>query len=255
MSHKYSDMNGDIAPSSIGADIAAAKGILVVVSAGNEGNDPWKYVTAPADADSVLTIGATDRFGQYVYFSSVGPTFDKRVKPNVVAQGLNSTVLGTNGDVITGSGTSFSGPIIAGMAACLWQARPELSNMQLITAMEHNANQSTHPDSLLGYGVPDFYMAMLYPTKIESLREKKQIQVYPNPFNENFEIKFSKKDQKDEVNIEVYDLKGKLVIRKKLNVGSNNTVDFSGLNGLASGMYIINLRVGKEKYDLKMLKQ
>ena len=255
LSHTYADMNGDIAPSTIGADIAASKGMLVVVSAGNEGNDAWQYITAPGDADSVLTVGATDRYGDYAFFSSVGPTVDGRVKPNVTAQGLSATVIAINGDISTSSGTSFSGPIIAGMAASLWQARPELNNMALIKAMENNASQSVAPDSLLGYGLPDFYMAWMYPTAIETVDIENQIQIYPNPFNESFEINISTRSERKNVSIQVYDLNGSKIIEKKLTVMNKTTVDFSGLNAIPAGMYFVKLKVGENIYKLKMLKQ
>jgi hypothetical protein len=255
MSHTYADMNGDFAPSTIGADIAAQKGILVVVSAGNEGNDAWKYITAPADADSVLTVGATDRYGYYAYFSSMGPTPDGRIKPNVAAQGLNSTVISTTGEVSTSSGTSFSGPIIAGMAASLWQARPELSNMELISAMQNNASQATKPDSLLGYGIPDFYMAYLYPTKIENLEQNREILVFPNPSTGNFEIKFSKVPIQKTVQIDVINLNGRVLETRNLTIDNDNKLDFSGLNNVPNGMYFLRIQAGEQAYKLKMLKQ
>jgi len=170
-SHTYEEMNGDIAVSTIAADIASAKGILVVTSAGNEGNDPWKYITSPADADSVLTVGATKSNGKISNFSSRGPSSDNRIKPDVMAQGTFVWVLGRYGGVYPSNGTSFSGPIIAGAVACLWQANPEFSNMEIIDALQKSSSRYTNPDAEYGYGIPDFNKADLYLKK--KLRNKK----------------------------------------------------------------------------------
>ena len=125
LDHSYEDMDGNTTPVTIGADMAVSKGMIVVNSAGNSGGSFWQYIGAPADGDSVFSIGAVDGSGNYAGFSSTGPTFDGRMKPNVVAQGQGSTIIDPwTGSVSYGSGTSFSSPITAGMIACLWQANP-----------------------------------------------------------------------------------------------------------------------------------
>ena len=131
-SHSYEDMDGNTSRVTIGADIAAGKGILVVTSASNQGNKPWHYITSPGDGDSVLTVGAVDSTGVYAYFSSTGPSADGRVKPDVTAQGMATIIMGRDGKIGKGNGTSFSSPLIAGLSACLWQAFPEMTNMQII---------------------------------------------------------------------------------------------------------------------------
>ncbi|MBN2891036.1 MAG: S8 family serine peptidase [Bacteroidales bacterium] len=162
LSYKYEDLNGNTAVSTIGADIASSKGILVVTSAGNEGNDPWRYVSAPADADSILAVGAVNFKGKYGSFSSQGPSYDNRIKPEVCAQGVSATVQLSNGRIGTANGTSFSGPIMAGAVACLVQAFPDKSNMEIIEAVIRNSSQAKSPDEKLGYGIPDFYKAFKY---------------------------------------------------------------------------------------------
>ncbi len=157
--HTYADMDGNTTPISRGADIAASKGILVVTSAGNEGNDPWKYISAPADADSVLSVGAVRADGKYGYFSSRGPSFDGRVKPDVCAQGVQAAVQGTNGRIDGANGTSFSGPIMAGAVTCLWQANPEFNNMEIIEAVRQSSSQYDKPDTYLGFGIPNMLKA------------------------------------------------------------------------------------------------
>lgn len=159
-SYKYSDMDGNVAVSTIAADIAASKGILVTVSAGNEGDDLiWPWITSPADADSVLTVGAVDKNGVIANFSSRGPAYDGRIKPDVCAKGLSSAVQGTSNHITTSSGTSFSGPIMAGACICLMQAHPKAPVMELIRAIKTSASQFDKPDSTYGYGIPDFELA------------------------------------------------------------------------------------------------
>jgi len=161
-SYTYEDMNGDITICSQAADIASSKGILVVTSAGNEGNDPWKYISTPGDADSVLTIGSVTSSGNVSGFSSRGPSSDNRIKPDVMAQGSWAWVLGRRQGVTAASGTSFSGPIIAGAVACLWQANPEFNNMEIIDAIKKSSDRYSNPDGDYGYGIPDFEKADLY---------------------------------------------------------------------------------------------
>ncbi|MBN2699157.1 MAG: S8 family serine peptidase, partial [Bacteroidales bacterium] len=119
--YSTSDMDGNTTWVTRGADLAARKGMLVVVSAGNSGDEPWRIITAPADGDSVLTVGAVDSEGAYVSFSSQGPTADDRVKPNVMAQGRGVYIQKSNGEITARGGTSFSAPIMTGLATCLWQ--------------------------------------------------------------------------------------------------------------------------------------
>jgi serine protease AprX len=159
MDYSYSMMDGNTALVTRAADMAASTGILVVNSAGNEGGTSWQYVSAPADADSVLAVGAVDRNGNYVSFSSTGPTINRHIKPNVAAQGLMATVGKPSGGIGFNNGTSFSSPIMCGLVTGLWQANPKLSNMEIIQVLQESASISSKPDTLLGYGIPNFKKA------------------------------------------------------------------------------------------------
>ncbi len=161
-SHKYEDMNGDTAPISIAADIAASKGIFVVTSAGNEGNDPWHYVSAPADADNVLAVGSVTAIGTISDFSSRGPTADGRIKPDGMAQGSFAKVQSSSGKITSSFGTSFSGPILAGAVACLWQANPEFTNIEIIDAVRRTASLALEPNADYGFGIPNLALADAY---------------------------------------------------------------------------------------------
>ncbi len=160
MNHEYEDLNGDKAVITRAADWAASKGILVVNSAGNEGSADWHYIGAPADADSVLAIGAVDRNGKRAYFSSWGPTVDGRVKPNVTARGQSTVVASLSDfDITNANGTSFSSPIMAGMATSLWSSAPNASNMEVFEALQKAGSTAMQPDSSFGYGIPDMVKA------------------------------------------------------------------------------------------------
>ena len=166
----YSDMNGQTTRCSQAAQIAAAKGMLVVVAAGNDGNKAWHYISAPADADHILTIGAVDIHDSIAAFSSWGPTADGRVKPEVCATGSQTALINPlNNSVIYGNGTSFACPIIAGMAACLWSAIPHANNMEIRERIIQSADRYTLPHDHYGYGIPNAWLAYGKTTDIESI--------------------------------------------------------------------------------------
>ncbi|MEY3692797.1 MAG: hypothetical protein RL157_121 [Bacteroidota bacterium] len=158
--HSYADMDGRSTPISLAAVAAARTGMILCVSAGNEGSSSWKYISAPADADSILAVGAVDEFGVRASFSSQGPSADGRVKPDVAARGLGAAVVNSSGNVATSSGTSFSSPIMAGAMASLVQAAKTLPNGYTANDLIHRVRMSAHrsfaPDSFLGYGIPNF---------------------------------------------------------------------------------------------------
>ena len=156
LDYSYADMNGNTSISANAVDLAAKKGILMVVSAGNEGNNSWQYITTPGDADSCLTVGAVNVIGTPAGFSSFGPSSDGDVKPDVVSVGAGTTVANsTDGSPSFGNGTSFSCPNMAGIATCLWQAFPESSNTDIIDALRRSASHFENPDNKIGYGIPD----------------------------------------------------------------------------------------------------
>ena len=158
----YADMNGQTTRCSQAAQIAARKGMLVCVAAGNEGNKEWHYLTAPADADSILCVGAVDSEGTIAAFSSRGPSSDGRVKPDVCAVGAGSCIIQpSDGSIQYGNGTSFACPLIAGMAACIWSALPDLNAMEIRRRIICSADRYHNPDADYGYGIPNAWLAYL----------------------------------------------------------------------------------------------
>ena len=157
--YRYRDLNGHYALMSREAAKAADKGIVVVCSAGNSGSGSWKKITPPGDAENVITVGAVNKYGVLAPFSSVGNTADGRVKPDVVAVGLGSDVMGTDGNLRHANGTSFSSPIMCGMVACLWQACPELTAKEIIELVRRSGDRAGFTDNIYGYGIPDLWKA------------------------------------------------------------------------------------------------
>jgi serine protease AprX len=154
--HTYADMNGNTTIIAKAADIAAKKGMLIVVAAGNEGNGSWRYIISPADADSVMAVGAVNTSGVVGSFSSYGPSSDGQVKPSVAAVGVAAVVASTTtGQPVFSNGTSFACPNMAGLSTCLWQAFPEVNNMTVINTLQQSATRATTPNDRVGYGIPD----------------------------------------------------------------------------------------------------
>lgn len=157
MNYRYEQLDGRTALASQAADLAFERGMIVVVSAGNEGNSDWKYIGVPSDAQGALAIAATTLRGTRASFSSEGPAADGRVKPDLAAPGQFVAVASPDSyQVMAGSGTSFAAPIMSGLIASLWQAFPEATNTEIVEALRRSAHQSEAPDGLLGYGIPDF---------------------------------------------------------------------------------------------------
>ena len=180
----YSSANNDGITSiaSRAASILTHKGIIVVNAAGNEGTSPWHYIGRPADAFDILAIAAVDRNGNIASYSSYGPSADGRVKPDVAAAGDGSFVV-TDGGIIGGygSGTSCAAPIIAGLSACLWQALPQYTSLEIMDLIRKYGNSYNNPNNRTGYGVPNFYQCYLDETVGVLEMIKPEVLVYPNP--------------------------------------------------------------------------
>lgn len=159
MNYRLCDLNGRVSLMSQQASLLADKGMLLVCSAGNSGMGTWKKITPPADADPILTVGAVDKNSELAPFSSVGHTADGRIKPDVMAVGVATDIIHTNGMQSKANGTSFSSPILCGMAVCLWQACPTLNVRQLIDLVRSSGDRFHCPDNIYGYGIPDFWKA------------------------------------------------------------------------------------------------
>lgn len=257
--HSYKNLDGNTTYIAKAAKFCARKGMIVVCSAGNYGNSKWKYIGTPADADSILAVGATDLLGNRVSFSSVGPSYDKRIKPDIVAPGYNVNVMGINGNIIPLSGTSFSSPIIAGLTACLWQSFPEKNNMEIINAIKKSSDQYNDPDSLRGYGLPDFLKAYYFLNDSKTNNSTKNIVIFPNPFIDKINIILNNVENSfnSEVNIILYDSNSKKIWKKvekyfpeRYNFYSYN---FFVKNEIAKGLYFLVIKFTDDKIIVKKI--
>lgn len=245
--YSYEERNGIKAFITRGADIAFTRGMVVVVSAGNEGQSPDNHISVPADGFNVLSIGAVTSTENYAAFSSIGPTVDGRVKPDVVAKGQNAVISNTAGDITTANGTSFSGPIIAGMVATFWSAVPDLTNQQVVDFIRQSADLYNNPTPQKGYGVPDFSLALQNALSV-SQPQKDGFIVWPNPVTNTINVKFP--EQASSATLEVYNSLGQIVMTKNLDLEQPN-VDCSSLS---SGIYVYSVSTANGKQTGKFIK-
>lgn len=165
-SYTYQDLDGATCVTTVAAEIAYRKGVIVVNSAGNERNNEWHYIMSPADGPHVLGVGAVDLTGDITYFSSVGPTADGRIKPDVVAMGMGVVAVNPNRDsehdFYYVSGTSFSCPLVAGVCALILEGHPELTSLEVQKALRMTAGQAADPDTLYGWGIVNAWEALFH---------------------------------------------------------------------------------------------
>jgi len=247
-SHTYSDMTGDTNFASQGANMAFSKGIVVVASAGNSAESVEPHIGVPAEALHVLAIGAVTNTGTYATFSSIGPSFDGRVKPDVVAQGQSSVLSNTSGSIVTASGTSFSGPIMAGMIASFWQAVPTLTNQQIIDLVKQSANKYNAPDIYYGYGIPNFQLALTTALAIKSFSNT-TFTLYPNPVQDKISVEFP--DAFDNMTFTLFNLLGQTILEKK--VTKSDAVVW--LESLDSGVYYYKIESNTYLQSGKIIKK
>lgn len=236
-SHVYSDFTGNATFISKGANIAFSKGIVVVASAGNSGSStsPFNKVGVPAEATNVLAIGAVKSDEIYANFSSTGPSFDGRVKPDVMAQGQQSVLANTSGSVTTASGTSFSGPIMAGMIASFWQAIPWATNAAVVQFVKQSSDRFDNPTNQYGYGIPDFQIALNMALLSSNEYYSNQFLVYPNPTKDNLMISIPSNFQN--ATLFVYNSLG----QKVLEMNNLNKLSNVSLESLESGVYLYEI--------------
>jgi len=260
--YAYADMNGHTSMIAKAATIAARKGVIVLAAAGNEGDNSWHFITTPADADSILAVGAVNASGTPADFSSYGPSSDGRVKPDVASVGKGTVISDVSGTVSSGNGTSFATPNLAGLVTCLWQAFPEFSNMEIIKAVEQSSSIFNSPDNRIGYGIPDFKKAFddLQQQKIlknaTSILGNNSIKVYPNPFKDNFTV-LIRPEQTSTGVFKLFDISGKLYFTKQVSFqkGIIAVINFDKIQPLQKGMYILKFSDGKSKESFKLMVQ
>lgn len=260
--YAYADMNGHTSIVAKAATLAARKGMIVVAAAGNEAGNSWHFITTPGDADSILTVGAIDTSGAVGTFSSYGPSADGRVKPTVASVGVSTAISSPDGAVVTGNGTSFATPNMAGLVTCLWQAFPELSNMEIIEAVKRSSSSYNTPNDEIGYGIPNFRIAFENLTNERILRNSNtfggnnSIFIYPNPFRDHFTV-LIKPDNTAMGTFKLYDMAGRLHFSQLISLqsGQARAIQFNNLPPLPRGIYILRFSDEKSIQSFKVVLQ
>lgn len=256
MNYSYAQLDGITTVSARAAGMAAERGIVVVVSAGNSGNDAWKYIVTPADAPGIIAVGAIQENNEIARFSSRGPSADKRIKPEVVALGHRTIVADVSGGFTTGNGTSFAAPQIAGFVASVWSAYPDLSSKELRKQILESGNRSSMPDSVYGWGVPFFpgiNAALLY---LDSQKPDKGVKIYPNPVQEGHVYLEFKEEKEGDVKVNLFSATGlQLINQQKLKeTGGNGRTYGLDINHLPKGVFFIQIIHNGSAFTQKILK-
>ena len=252
--YTYAHMDGNSTIVARAANKANSRGLLVVNSAGNYGNQNWRYVGSPADAHGVLAVGGTDDSGVRVGFSSVGPTSDGRIKPDVMAKARAVASVNPSGGISNANGTSFSAPLISALAACLWQRFPDASNDKIKNAIIQSGDRFLSPDSLYGNGIPDFQKA--YDILNVADRRDSFVSLGINPVKAESSLIFhAEKEQR--ISIELINSSGQRIwylTDIPVQIGYNELKPFRQIEDLTSGVYLIKMNFKNHTELIKALK-
>lgn len=245
LSHSKDELTGDSAYISKACNLASRKGMLIIAAAGNEGASAWGNISFPADADSVIAVGAVNEVREYSEFSSKGiPIYNGSIKPNLCAVGEGAAFVSGYGQIQLGNGTSFSAPQITGLFACLKQAFPNRKNWELKKALQESAANFNTPDSLIGFGVPDAEKAYWILNRQSVLKEPNQI-VFPNPTNCSVTVI----NKNNISSVKLFNLEGQLVYENY----PNETVFKVNLSFLSSGIFILKTTSNKKELVQKII--
>ncbi|WP_246169162.1 S8 family peptidase [Rudanella paleaurantiibacter] len=248
--HTYSQMDGRTTLVSRAAQWAAESGMVVVVSAGNEGASPWRYISAPSDAVDVLAVAATTTGDVRAAFSSFGPAPDGRVKPDVAAIGQGTILGNSSGRIVSGSGTSFSSPLMASFVTTLWQAYPKLTAREIVGVVRRAGHQALNPDSQLGYGIPNFERASALAERLSYTLAS------PNPFSDAdfVTVPWSDTPTTEPIEARLTDLTGRVLWQQTLPAERALTVSFRQL-GLSPGLYLLTLNSNGTRKTVRLMKR
>lgn len=251
--HVYADLNGKTSVASIAATMAVRKGIFVLNAAGNEGGGAWNYIGVPADADSICTVGSVNGSGIHSGFSSVGPTSDGRIKPDLSSMGEGSYVCNPGFSFSPGNGTSYATPILAGAVACLWQANPTKTNMQILQALKATASMSSTPNNNYGWGIPNMCAAhnLLNGTNVgvKELITATNFKLFPNPAQQQINFTLNQKPE----NVQLTDVLGKAI---EVSFTEKDNFQYAiQLNNIPKGVYFITVKTVDGLLNSKFIKE
>lgn len=254
-SHVYADLDGRTSVASIASTMAARKGIFVLNAAGNDGNSgTWNRIGIPSDADSICTVGSVNGSGVHSSFSSIGPTADGRIKPELSAMGQGAYVSYTSGSFFGGDGTSFATPILAGAVACLWQANPTKTNMQILEALKASASKTLNPDNNYGWGIPNMCAAHNFingtNVNVNEMMQAGNLKLFPNPAHNKINFTLNQKPQ----TVLLTDVLGHL-IDFSLTEKESNHFEMNLNNTMANGVYFISIKTSEGTLNSKFIKE
>jgi len=249
MNHTQSQLDGNSIPISRAANLAASRGLLLFVSAGNDGDKSWGKINFPADAENIITVGSVSDDSIRSAFSSHGYTADNRIKPDLMAQGFEACVVGSSGEISYANGTSFSTPIMAGLAACLWEALPDLDSFAMLRLLRETANRFQNPDSLMGYGIADVFKAYLQQkTDIQPIFASADlVYISVNHSDNRLYINFMDMKEFDNCRLDIYSALGNRISSVSC---LSAPIDISSL---PKGIYIISLKNGFKQWVQKFV--
>lgn len=253
MNYQLTDLDGVTTAISKAASIAASKGIVLTISAGNEGNSSWKTITAPADILEALSVGAIKDDSLKASFSSTGPTADGRTKPDVVALGVNTAVINKNGNIVFNNGTSFSAPQIAGLAAGIWQYHPEFTSQEIIQAVRKSGHQYENANSDTGFGIPNFEAARDLVLTTADVSEAQMIRLYPNPVGDRFYLIASV--SLPQATIFIHNLSGQTLMEHRINnIPAQVEIAIDAPN-LIPGVYLVTVLAAEDAESFKLIRE
>src|SRR6187551_1395898 len=252
MNYEKSDMDGVTTVVSQAAQLAADKGMLIVCSAGNEGGIAWQIITTPADAWDVLAVANVNASGMRANSSSIGPSADGRIKPDVAALGSGTSIIRPNGSIGSVSGTSISAPLITSLAAGLWQRYPLLTNKEIMDVIRKSASQSADPDNLLGYGIPNYKGVVNY---IEQQTQENTFEVYPNPIiSDSVFIKPFNPVEVASCRLQLLSIQGQVIYDGDISFSWVNLTASVNVSPLSSGIYFMRIFWNNKRFTYKLVK-
>lgn len=251
MDYTHEDLDGQTAVITRAGQAAADRGIVFVTSAGNTGNKAWQKITFPGDIVDGLAVGSMLNGLAISGFSAKGLSADGRIKPDVMAIGSGAYVVTSGNKVVAKSGTSYTSPQIAGLAAAIWQAYPDLTALEVLEAMRFSANNATTPDSSRGYGIPSYRALVNY---IEHLESATWASIYPNPVENDLKVYVSDPAEDSNVEFSLFNTNGQPILTSNLDITWQNNQYILDVSTLPRGIYVLNLQSKNNYSQLKFAK-
>jgi len=253
MNYSKDEMDGETSVITRAAQWAADRGIVVITSAGNEGNvSSWRIITAPADAVDVVAVASVDASGVRSTSSSIGPSADGRVKPDLAAMGVGVKVVRSSGMLSSASGTSLAAPLITSLVAGVWQRYPELTNKDLIGLLKQTASLAHSPDNLLGYGIPNFRAVVNYQERTEQV---KLFEVFPNHVEDTIFVRPNDPNSVSSCFIELIGSNGQILSSENVSFNWFNRTYQTNISSLTPGSYFLRVWFDKKRFVFKVVKE